>query len=252
MRPIVALALLGAAACSSFGTTDGTPTPADGGAGDAGPTARFCERYAAEAGAPAYCRDFDDGTDILFDWDDSAISPLGSVTLGGLSSSPPSSLKARLEADAGACAYARVTRYVDVPGDIIHVEFAVRVGGDGTSAPEGSTFFTEEFGTCRLILSATDKSARVQEQFSNQDIMHGLSRFPKDQTWTRYVVEVNRKTRALDVSLDGVKAFTTAQTLDAACDLSSPRIRLLLGQYCEAASASPREIHLDDVVAAGH
>src|SRR5688500_3179508 len=95
-------------ACTSFGSTDATD------AGTAPPAKRFCDSVVTETGAPPlYCRDFDDGQLVTRGWDDTTVEAGSSIGLDSTDPrSPPASFRARLEANAPSCGYARVIKNV--------------------------------------------------------------------------------------------------------------------------------------------
>lgn len=265
------LVLLVLAGCESFDSVDAKPADPDGGpspttdaaadassdgAGDAG-VQPFCATFVPPAGETTiYCRDFDDGTPADSAWKQVDIDPpdAAALSLSSDNVSAPSSFRARIEPTERTCSYARAMIDLGPLPATAHVSFDVRLGGEGTLATEGSSFFVIETGACGIILQANPMKGEIHAQLAaaaGDQFYDVLPAYPRASKWARVDVTLHRAENQLEISVDGVRALANPISLLAGCLTAATKLGLRPGLHCEPASTNPREVRIDNLVATG-
>jgi hypothetical protein len=222
-------------------------------------TTRFCDELEPPVGfTTLFCRDFDDGSDPLANWDEVDVTSVGSLQGDDREfATAPVSLHTRLGTNPPMCSYARA--HVVLPTTVTRAILImdVRLGGSDTDLTAPNSFVNIEIplstgNDCQLIFWATGSSASVHEQIAGgSDAFYPMSIWPADQTWTRFRAELDWADRGLDVSLDGVSAYASRLLLRPGClDSSSAAIRVWYGHHCET-GGGPREARFDNLAVFG-
>lgn len=270
-RGLAAVTALGAlvsasavAACATFDAANPTgpsadassDAPADGsGNVDA---RRFCERFVPDGGTTLYCRDFDDGLDIRFDWGETTLASGGNFEIDTTTTAtPPGALVARLPADVSPCSYAHAVKEIGTLGSTMTLAFDVRLGpadADTKSTIPGMSFMELVLdyptASCRLIFSGDGSNGVLHEQDA-KDIPHAMSFFPLPGQWTHIEMSITRTPPTIAIIVDGRTALAPAP-LDPSCiSGTDEKVEVEPGLRCENATTAIREIRLDDIVVSG-
>jgi len=248
-RGLVALAsVIAGSGCSLLTDLSPLEPPTDGGTTTDTKPQRYCAKLSADWGYD-YCRDFDDGESILFEWDTTKIDPGGSITLDGNSYSAPGAFLSRIEPSSAACANARVERKVEKAlAQKVRVSFRLRLGGDVDYAGDYLTLrLGDGASPCDLVLSAAAGSGKITEQ-SGAAIEHPFAlRWPTQRTWTLVELVVDRTARTLQLSVDGKAVYSDPRALGAACGASSSVV-VAPGIACHETTPTAAEVRLDNLV----
>jgi hypothetical protein len=264
-----ALWLVGAVACSAFGSGDepaedaGTDSAAgldalvDGGADEASASVAFC---ASLDPTPAFCDDFDDSG---IDWGTLAHDG-GQLRLDDLAVSPPNALYAALPGytlDEG-CAYASQRQILGATAaSRIRFEHDLRPGPVNASSypsfvPDHIMVSDEDGGRAcgyYLFASRSGPSLKVEtpEGYTIQTL--ALSGIFLPDRWTRAVIEIEKGegSPSVAVTLDGASALvrtSLAGDAGAACGFGKV-VSISLGIICYRGTADV-EVRFDNVLVA--
>ena len=268
---LIPLAVAIGAACTSFESVE-EPTAGDGGVDSAndvgsvdgsvldatvdadGGSKRFCETVAPDGGQIVYCRDFDDGIGADQGWNGLTFDAgQGSVALDSVEfKSAPNSVRARVEPNVPGCGYAQVRRELGPLPSRTRVSFDVRIGGAGTMANDGASFFTIGTGGCIVILSSSQNkgTAHVQLGANQQDeYFEMVASYARADVWAHVEASIDRTAKQLEVYVDGTPSFdTVAIDLIPECIDATSKLVVWPGLHCEAESTNPREIRLDNIL----